>query len=106
VSTDELKELLSSYVARAESLQNRSRRHPQHGARVRAGQQNRLVRHHQPLARLPHLAAYACPDGSTYVVTEETGDGANLRKLAETNPGHMHRGHDLWNISLKFLCES
>ena len=20
--------------------------------------------------------------------------------------GHMHRGHDLWNISLKFLCES
>jgi hypothetical protein len=26
--------------------------------------------------------------------------------LAQTNPGHMHRGHDLWNISLKFLCES
>jgi len=46
------------------------------------------------------------PDGSTYVVMEETGDGANPRKLAEANPGHMHRGHDLWNISLKFLCES
>jgi hypothetical protein len=46
------------------------------------------------------------PDGSTYVVMEETGDGANPRKLAETNPGQMHRGHDLWNISLKFLCES
>ena len=27
-------------------------------------------------------------------------------RLANTNPGHMHRGHDLWNISLKFLCES
>ena len=23
-----------------------------------------------------------------------------------SDPGRMHRGHDLWNISLKFLCES
>jgi hypothetical protein len=46
------------------------------------------------------------PDGSTYVVMEETGDGASPGKLAAANPGHMHRGHDLWNISLKFLCES
>jgi hypothetical protein len=45
-------------------------------------------------------------DGSTYVVHEETDDGPNPRKLAEANPGHLHRGHDLWNISLKFLCES
>jgi uncharacterized protein YndB with AHSA1/START domain len=45
-------------------------------------------------------------DGSTYVVMEETGEGVNPRKLAQTNPGHMHRGHDLWNISLKFLCET
>jgi hypothetical protein len=43
---------------------------------------------------------------STYVVMEETGGGASPRKLAAANPGHMHRGHDLWNISLKFLCES
>jgi hypothetical protein len=46
------------------------------------------------------------PDGSTYVVMEETGNGASPRNLAAANPGHMHRGHDLWNISLKFLCES
>jgi hypothetical protein len=46
------------------------------------------------------------PDGSIYVVMEETGDGANPGKLAETNPGRMHRGHDPWIISLKFLCES
>jgi uncharacterized protein YndB with AHSA1/START domain len=45
-------------------------------------------------------------DGSTYVVMEETGTGDNPRKLAAANPGHMHRGHDLWNYSLKFLCES
>jgi hypothetical protein len=32
------------------------------------------------------------------------GDGA--QHLAHTNPGHMHRGHDLWNISLKFACEA
>jgi hypothetical protein len=37
---------------------------------------------------------------------EETGTVANPRRLANTNPGHMHRGHDLWNFSLKFLCES
>jgi uncharacterized protein YndB with AHSA1/START domain len=45
-------------------------------------------------------------EGTTYVVMEETGSGLNPRKLAGSNPGHMHRGHDLWNISLKFLCES
>jgi uncharacterized protein YndB with AHSA1/START domain len=45
-------------------------------------------------------------DGTTYVVMEETGSGPNPKKLAASNPGHMHRGHDLWNISLKFLCES
>ena len=28
------------------------------------------------------------------------GDGA--QHLARTNPGHVHRGHDLWNISLEF----
>jgi uncharacterized protein YndB with AHSA1/START domain len=43
--------------------------------------------------------------GSTYVVMEETGTGASPQRLAAANPGHMHRGHDLWNISLKFLCE-
>jgi hypothetical protein len=32
-------------------------------------------------------------------------DAAGADYLA-TRPGHMHRGHDLWNISLKFLCES
>ncbi len=43
---------------------------------------------------------------STYVVMEETGLGPAARHLARTNPGHMHRGHELWNISLKFACES
>jgi hypothetical protein len=45
-------------------------------------------------------------EGTTYVVMEETGTGVNPRKLADSNPGHMHRGHEVWNISLKFLCES
>lgn len=39
------------------------------------------------------------PDGSIHVVMEETGDGANPRKLAEADRGHMHRGNDLWNPS-------
>src|SRR5437016_3979792 len=38
---------------------------------------------------------------STYVVMEETGLGPAARHLAQTNPGHMHRGHGLWNFSLK-----
>jgi hypothetical protein len=43
---------------------------------------------------------------STYVVMEEIGMGDGAQHLARTNPGHMHRGHDLWNISLKFACEA
>ena len=43
---------------------------------------------------------------TTYVVMEELGLGDGAKHLARTNPGHLHRGHDLWNISLKFLCES
>jgi hypothetical protein len=43
---------------------------------------------------------------STYVVMEEVGMGDGAEHLAQTNPGHMHRGHDLWNISLKFACEA
>ena len=42
----------------------------------------------------------------TYVVTEEIGLGDGAKQLAQTNPGLVHRGHDLWNISLKFRCET
>ena len=56
------------------------------------------------------IHATAWPDwysnASDVTVMEETGTGLNPKKLAGSNPGHMHRGHDLWNISLKFLCES
>jgi hypothetical protein len=43
---------------------------------------------------------------STYVVMEEIGMGDGAQHLVHTNPGHMHRGHDLWNVSLKFACEA
>jgi hypothetical protein len=43
---------------------------------------------------------------STYVVMEEIGMGDGAQQMARTNPGHLHRGHDLWNISLKFACEA
>jgi hypothetical protein len=33
-------------------------------------------------------------EGTTYVVMEETGSGLNPKKLAGSNPGHVHRGHD------------
>jgi Polyketide cyclase / dehydrase and lipid transport len=44
--------------------------------------------------------------GGTHVVMEEIGLGDTAKKLVATNPGHMHRGHELWNVSLKFLCEA
>jgi hypothetical protein len=53
-----------------------------------------------------HLAAHPRSGTSTYVVIEGTGMGPAAQHLAQTNPGHMHRGHDLWNISLKFARES
>jgi uncharacterized protein YndB with AHSA1/START domain len=42
----------------------------------------------------------------THVIMEEIDLGGGAKQLAQTNPGQMHRGHDLWNISLKFLCET
>jgi hypothetical protein len=42
----------------------------------------------------------------TRVVMEEIDLGGGAKRLAQANPGRMHRGHDLWNISLKFLCET
>jgi hypothetical protein len=51
------------------------------------------------------LAADPRFDDSTYVVMEEIGMGDGAQHMALTNPGYLHRGHDLWNISLKFACE-
>lgn len=45
-------------------------------------------------------------EDSTNVVMEQIGLGDGAKRLARANPDHLHRGHDLWNISLKFLCET
>lgn len=37
---------------------------------------------------------------------EEIVMGNGAQHLDQINPGHMHRGHDLWNISLTFACEA
>ena len=78
----------------------------QQDLRVRPALPSRLVRQRRSVARLPHLAAHPPVDHSAYVVMEEIGMGDGANHLALTNPGHMHRGHDLWNISLKFTCEA
>ena len=56
--------------------------------------------------RAYHIWLLVPGEDTTYVVMEELGLGDGAKHLARTNPGHLHRGHDLWNISLKFLCES
>ena len=59
-----------------------------------------------PGLRAYHTWLLVPRDHGTYVVMEEIGLGDGAKQLAQTNAGHMHRGHDLWNISLKFLCET
>jgi len=49
---------------------------------------------------------YLEPRGtSCHVVTEEVGVGANPKQLRETNETLMHRGHDLWLATLKWIAE-
>jgi hypothetical protein len=40
------------------------------------------------------------------VVMEEIGLGDTAENLVASSSGHKPRGHDLWNVSLKFLCEA
>jgi NAD(P)-dependent dehydrogenase (short-subunit alcohol dehydrogenase family) len=45
-------------------------------------------------------------DEGTHVVMEEIGLGDTAENLVATSSGHKPRGHDLWNVSLKFLCKA
>jgi hypothetical protein len=56
--------------------------------------------------RAYHAWLLAALDGGTHVVMAEIGLGDTADNLVATSSGHMHRGHDLWNVSLKFLCEA
>jgi uncharacterized protein YndB with AHSA1/START domain len=50
---------------------------------------------------------YLTPRGSScLVITDEVGMGKDARKLRETDEGLMHRGHDLWLATLKWVSES
>jgi polyketide cyclase/dehydrase/lipid transport protein len=40
------------------------------------------------------------------VVMEEAGNGSDAAAMARTDPDRMHRGHELWNQALKWVCES
>ncbi|MDT7671893.1 MAG: hypothetical protein QOC74_4676 [Pseudonocardiales bacterium] len=39
------------------------------------------------------------------VVMEEVGNGEDAANFARTTPDRMHRGHELWNQTLKWTCE-
>lgn len=39
------------------------------------------------------------------VATDEVGKGDGAIKVRETDPGLMHRGHDLWLAGLRFVAE-
>jgi uncharacterized protein YndB with AHSA1/START domain len=43
--------------------------------------------------------------GGCRVITDEVGRGASAKKLRETDEGLMHRGHDLWIATLKWVAE-
>src|SRR5258705_549322 len=40
------------------------------------------------------------------VITEEVGRGAGAAAFREADEGAMHRGHDLWLATLKWVSES
>jgi uncharacterized protein YndB with AHSA1/START domain len=45
-------------------------------------------------------------DTGCHLVTEEVGNGASAQRLRKTDEGLMHRGHDLWIATLKWIAES
>jgi uncharacterized protein YndB with AHSA1/START domain len=50
---------------------------------------------------------YLAPQGNgCRVVTDEVGKGEGAAHLRETDEGAMHRGHDLWLATLKWVSES
>ena len=40
------------------------------------------------------------------VVTDEVGNGRDAPNLRQTDEGLMHRGHDLWLATLRWVAES
>ncbi len=49
---------------------------------------------------------YLKPQGDTcLVVTDEVGNGNDAAHLRETDENLMHRGHDLWLATLKWMSE-
>jgi hypothetical protein len=51
---------------------------------------------------------YLIPKGKnrTFVVMEECVYGAGARDLRQKDPAVMHRGHELWDTTLKALSET
>jgi uncharacterized protein YndB with AHSA1/START domain len=50
---------------------------------------------------------YLMPQGnSCFVAMDEVGIGTDSVHLRETDEGLMHRGHDLWLATLKWVAES
>jgi uncharacterized protein YndB with AHSA1/START domain len=50
---------------------------------------------------------YLQPRGhSCLVVTDEVGKGKDAKQLRETDEALMHRGHDLWLATLKWVSEN
>ncbi len=45
-------------------------------------------------------------DGACRVVTDEVGKGPDAAHLRETDESLMHRGHDLWLATLKWVTEN
>jgi hypothetical protein len=45
-------------------------------------------------------------DGGCLVVTDEVGKGKDAKHLRETDEALMHRGHDLWLATLRWVSES
>jgi hypothetical protein len=53
-----------------------------------------------------HTWFLTAKDGGCRVVTNEVGMGSAAAHLRETDESLMHRGHDLWLATLKWMAEA
>jgi len=76
----------------------------EHGQRIRALHAHRLAPGAAPTF---YHTWYLKPQGDAcLVVTDEVGKGKDAAHLRETDEILMHRGHDLWLATLKWMAES
>ena len=65
-----------------------------------------LYAHNEIMIDAPVGVVIPKGENKTFVVMEECVYGAGAKDLRQKDPAVMHRGHELWNTTLKSLSET